>query len=695
MNVSTDGTPRPSLTARDYTSIREELLAYITQTRPDLLPDFNDDQGLGPVLVDLVALVGDIGSGAVDAASLAVFLSTTLQYDAALRFARSIGYVPRSATAASVQVTASPLPDVLTASGGTFAAGQALGGPNGTTFHLDDDAVVIATATTATIELVEGVPYTETTDTTNRARFSVRTSNGVVAQSRWQVFVADATNPANEWFLVDNVSMELGATQTYEASFDGRGRLTVQFGDGVSGKIPDDVVTILYRTTAGKAGNVAMRGLSGTLVATVAGSGDTISVSFTNASAAASGGADRETLDEMRVKLPAFIRSSGKLTTISDFDAAPLSVAGIAAAFALVEVSSYNGNVVNVNVWGDEDVMFTGEGGTPFNRSLVPYERYAQATTDEGEDVLDYLTDRTSVTVFPKVSRPGIAWVDLYVRSLSYDSRFSAVVVHAAVTAAVVKVFEDSDGFSIRLANLYDAIRSVAGVRYFTLDRLVFEYSAKARAHGTIQFSGGLQPLDEENVVIRDGVLTATFEFDTNNTVTVGDYVPVTVGGSAHDTMVNLVARINATMPNIIASKTNDVIPTAYLLQRRGGAAYNLALATSEGDIPIVVGMMGGSDTVAAVREDRRLNPVEPIDPWPVGTYTPGAPFTGSTPWADGGILPYYSLTDPVIPQRVPADYQSDALAYNHEIIYDATLQQPVVAQAINLRRLFVNLIAD
>lgn len=474
MIVLPNGSPRPAFTARDFNSIRAELAAYIAQTRPDLSADFSADQGLGPFLVDIVALVGDITSFAVDSAALAVFLDTTLQYDAALSFARSVGYVTRSATSSTVSVTGA-LPLSLTTAGGTIVAGQSIAGPAGTSFYLSNAVAITSGDTTVTFSLTEGVPYTDTFDTTNLPRFFVRTDQGNVADGSWRVYVGDPTNSGNLWTQVDNVSLETTASNTYEVRFDGLNRLTIQFGDGTSGQIPGSAVTVKYQTSHGTAGNIPMLGLIGTVVATVTGPGTTVVLNVANLTTAASGGADRETIDEMRINIPAFIRSSGKLTTIKDFDAAPLHVAGVAQSLATPDFASYRGNVVDVNIWESEPVSFTAEGLSPVNRSIVPYMRYKVATDALKTAVRNYLVDRTAVTVFPQVLTPGVAWADLYITSLVYDPRFSGPVVHAAVTAAVVGIFESSGGFSLRISDIYNTVRAVAGVRFFTLDRIVFD----------------------------------------------------------------------------------------------------------------------------------------------------------------------------------------------------------------------------
>lgn len=688
MNLTTNGTPRPSYTARDYVNIRADLIAFVAQTRPDLLPDFQNDQGLGPFLLDLVALVGDNTSFAVDSAALAVFVATSMQYGAALRFARSIGYVSRSATSATAVVKAT-IPASLSATGGTIAAGQAIPGPSGTSFFLPGDATVAVGASDVTLTLTEGVPYTETFDPTNLSRFTVRSTNSVVADASWTVFVGDPDNPANEWDMVDNVAMEIGATNTFEIQFDEVGRLIVQFGDGTSGAIPADSITLGYRTTQGAFGNVALLALSGSMTASLTGLGTTVSLSLTNSTSPAVGGDDRETLTEMQVNIPAFIRNSGKLTTIADFDSAPRAVGGVAASYAALDLSSYRGNIVDINIWSSSQVTFVAEGDDPPNRTATTYTQYQAASTTLATSVRNYLTSRTAVTVFPNVLKPPVAWADLYLTHLAYDARFSSAVVHQNVTRAVVSVFQNSDGFSVRLSDLYTAISAAVGVRYFTLDRIVFELTKKRRATGTVVFFGSVNPANGNMLTINDGDTTTIFEFTTSSPAS--GHIAVHLATAARDTLLNLVAAINYNTKFITATASDSSTPTANLTQKQGGAGYNLTV-TKTGSVLAVTGMSGGNDTPSVVREDHRQQ--SGTDPWLPGTYAAGEPFVpGGGAWQDGGILPYMPMTDLVIPiDRYATAYYDAATAYNHEIIYDSLLAGAVLPQVINLRRLVIDM---
>jgi len=673
-----------------------ELVAYVAETRSDLQTHFSN-ASLGQMLLELVALAGDISSYSVDAAALECFLITARRYDTALRFCRSVGYAPRPSVAATVTVVSGTLSAALTANGGSIPAGTVVTGAGEVVYEVLADVTINPGDTTVSFSMTEGVSRSDEYDTTNKPRQSVRTTTGIVADASWDVFVGDPAVPLNEWTQVDNVATETSANETYEVSFDGDGRLVIQFGDGAAGKIPDDVITVEYRTCQGAVGNASIEGVNGAVKATVAVLGYDESIPVTNSTAVATGGQDRESLADLKVNVPAYLRTNTRIVSIRDYDQAALNVTGINAAYADLWFSSYTANAMKIHIWGRGTVTFTSESAVPARQSSVSYVRSAQATAANETAVKAYLQERTNVGTFFEIVRPDVAWLDFYLGDITYDDNFDADVVHEAITEAVVGVFEESDGLSIRMADVYDAVRSVGGVLHFEIQRVVYEHASKTRATGEVEFTGGV-PVDGNTVTINDGDQTLTFEFD-DDSVVMGSNIAVTLDAASHDTMSNFVVAINANLQNIVASKTTAVLATCDLQQKLGGVAYNLAVTKTGANIT-VTGMVGGSEVVSDIYEDMRRiqsNPGNVADNWPPGpNYVPGTPFTGIVAWQDDGIQPYYPISDPdAAGDRYAARYYSEALTYNHEIVYDPEPDASAVAEALNLRRLVFELVAN
>lgn len=210
---------------------------------------------------------------------------------------------------------------------------------------------------------------------------------------------------------------------------------------------------------------------------------------------AAQGGADREGLEELRVNIPAYIRSQDKVITIQDYNDVLVKLAGIALVFADPWINSYTSNAIKVNVWSDEVVTFTSASSSGLIPTVTsPYTRYTQVQQDRVNDVLAYLRPRTILTVQNIVVRPGMLWVDLYLGQVTYDNRRPVDTVRLDVMQAVLRVFSLGTGFVIRLSDIYDAVRSVSGIKHFIIQR-----AATGTLQGAIELQG-VTPLSGQTV---------------------------------------------------------------------------------------------------------------------------------------------------------------------------------------------------
>ena len=584
--MSDQFTTKLSYTARDFETITEELSDFVKETRPGAWSDFFQSN-LGMALIDMLALVGDMLSYGQDVIAQEIFLATCRRYESALRFARSVGYQPRAATASEVIVKSLGHPDSLVVYGGTIAKGSIIQGQNGFKYELLEDFNIGIGESVSRVTLYEGESFEEDYEPTAKQGQEVFTANGVVEQDSWKVYVGDPNIGTNLWEEVENVLLEATPTKTYDTYLDGAGRLHVRFGDGVSGLVPDQTITLRYRTTNGQNGNAPMSAIRGALEVTLAPPGvGTVSVEYENRdteaaatstelvtgevqgttavgafftgtlqktpdvtgsvtlvfnigagilalrdngagefevisnttphalvassltystgaysvqvtpdfpagasvfadyyyvkpisvlslalTGAATGGTDREGLEELRVNIPAYIRSQDRILTLQDYNEVVRRVAGVALAFADTWVSSYSANVIRIHVWGKEDVEFqsTSDDGSS---ATATYTRYNQIAHSRVNDILAYVTPRTLVTVHNVILRPLMLWVDLYLGSVKYDKRYEASVVRQSILDNVIAEFASASGFALRISDLYRAVESATGVKHFQIERL-------------------------------------------------------------------------------------------------------------------------------------------------------------------------------------------------------------------------------
>lgn len=486
--------PSIDFTGRDFDGIDAALVAFIRATRPTEQTDLDSPSSLGRMLTQQVAYIGDLLSFVADRTAQEALLATATRYDSAHRAARSVGYVPRSTTGATAVLTAQILPANVVQQGAVIAKSAAFTAANGLRYETIAETTIAPGSTIARVTVREGRTFSETFVPTRAASQEVRSNNSIVEQDSWHVFVGDANDPGDEWRQVDNVLFELSPTNTYEVTFDGDGFLLVRFGDGNAGKIPDQTVTVVYRTANGVAGNAPINSLRGTLQARTSISLLTETVDFVNLEVA-TGGRDRESVDSLRISVPAFLRTVDKVVALRDYAEGLRTQAGIALAFADNPTAGFSGNIVRVHVWANESFDFTSIGASSGITTTATYLRYAQAPSSSAAVVQRYLAPRTMTTVHNIVLRPTVALLDLSFGSIAYDKINDRVKVHEGIVKAVIALFERSTGFVIRIAEIYEAVLAVPGVRHFQIESATFERTDPTNAAVTLITNHHRDPL--------------------------------------------------------------------------------------------------------------------------------------------------------------------------------------------------------
>lgn len=304
--------PDFNYTSRDFSTIRAELEDWIQVNKPDFWNDFYDSN-LGEFLIQLVAYHGDLLSFAIDRMSEEATWETMKLYKSALRHSKMISYIPRSATAASVDVKVDPLPANI----GTYGV-QVLKGAQAKVgdliFEVDQDYNFPAGSSEMLMTVYEGQTITQNETANGEQFFRFTSDQPNVIDEAWTLYVNGV-----KWDYVDFVELEIGDTPTYSIEWNGDRSVTVRFGNGTSGRIPPagSDIEFIYRVGGGVAGNV----IAGTLNATIQGTqnGSPVSLLITNENTA-TGGQDRESLEHIRLWGPLNVRTVDKAITGEDYD---------------------------------------------------------------------------------------------------------------------------------------------------------------------------------------------------------------------------------------------------------------------------------------------------------------------------------------------------------------------------------------
>jgi len=359
--------PQVDYTSRDYTSIRSDLLALI----PNFAPQWTsrDSSDFGIVLLELFAYVGDLINYQVDRAANEAFINTATQRDTVINLAKLLGYTPSGIVPATGTIT---IKNTGTAS--ATAPQYSVVKSNTGVSYTTDTASTVASGATAVVNVTQGIRISGetlgTSDGTKSQKYSLANTGVFINSSSNIAVTVGSVQYTKVDYLIDYTSTDT----VYSAYTDGAGKTWVQFGDGVSGKLPPTgssiTATYRYTDTPSSEGNIAAGD-----IATIDATGFTASNS-----AAFSGGANEESTDSIRLNATTSLRALNRAVSLSDYSALALKVGGIAKANAIstgfgsvaLYVASSDGNALTSGLKANVASYFTGK--TPPSTALSVYD---------------------------------------------------------------------------------------------------------------------------------------------------------------------------------------------------------------------------------------------------------------------------------------------------------------------------------
>lgn len=455
--AQTTPVPPVDYTSKDWATFRDDMENAISTRLPEWTSRSPNDFGI--VLIELFAYVGDILSFYGDRIANEAFLPTAVLRSSVLNIAKMLDYRPTGNIAATVTLrfTARAGQGAVTVPKGTQVSTASQAGQSPVVFETDVDLVIPDVApNTGTVTATQG--KTITTE-------AVGTSTGLLGQvfrlffspvieGSQHVFVNEGAG-AVEWLFFANLIDAGQDDAAYTTFTDEAGILNIQFGDNVNGRVPSNgaTITATYRIGGGGLGNVGSARLT-TLVTTVA---NILSVSnpdlFGPGTGAAQGGADAETLDEVRVNAPRSLTTIDRAVTTDDYAALALKVPGVAKAKAQAAIY------------------------TSVNLYIAPRASSATPVADANlkQQVLDYLATRKMINATVTLFDPSYVNINVTTGSLNVLPQFNREAVRLDVEKAVRNVLAYNNvgfGSRVTLSSIYRAINGVTGVDYVVVSVL-------------------------------------------------------------------------------------------------------------------------------------------------------------------------------------------------------------------------------
>lgn len=460
-------------TSRDFTGYRDALLAYAGEVLPEWTSRSPADFGV--VMVELFSYLGDIVSFYQDRIQDEAFLTTATQRSSVVAIAQQLGYQPHTAIPASGQVAFSPAPGltspVVLPTGTQVITSYISSLDRPITYETTSDVVVPAyttpvpqivglvvegatqgsrslalyAATSGQAAVVVRVEDIGASDGTQSQTFSL--AQAPVLLDTVRIFVDDGLG-GTEWTRVQDFLLARDSDLIFTAVTDDQGVTRVTFGDGTNGAIPATGLKIAaaYRTGGGAQGNVPQgsvidlaEGLPGVVVA---------------GSSPMAGGADEETIDQIRTNAPRVFRTQGRAVCGEDYADLALAVPGVADARAVVRSAA----AVTIFICGPNNIL-PSEG----QRDTVA--QYVQARALSG-----VVVNVVSGTLIP-VNVGSSALPVL----ISVQARYRRDTVKLAVQQAIQKVFtppQTTFGSRISISRLYRAVQEVPGVEWAVIQMM-------------------------------------------------------------------------------------------------------------------------------------------------------------------------------------------------------------------------------
>ena len=442
----------------DFDSVRARLIDLVQSVFPEWT-DF-DVANFGTILLELFAFVADILTHTQDAQARERFVATLTQRKSLIAIARTYGYTipgPSAATALETfTLAAVPAADV-TIPAGTEVRTPEISDP--VRFQLLEDVVIPSGANPP-----RGTGNVEHSKTITATFAAAALGGRDAVLDRTPFLDGSASVSATNGAYTEVASfLDSGSTDRhFQVLVDQNDRATVRFGDGVRGAAPTGTIVVVYKVGGGRIGNVEagrIRICEGSFQDE---DGRSVRLSVTNA-ARASGGADRQTIEQARLALPESIRAGNRSVTREDFEINARRVPAIARALMTTR---------------NEDPAVEENAGILY---LVPVGGGAP-TGPQLAAVETMVTETYPPTLTFEVVVLGAEYrtIDVWTR-VTFAAGSSPASVKARIVAALEAYFAilNDDGtpnqridFGVNLpdraiawSDVFNAVRDVAGVR--------------------------------------------------------------------------------------------------------------------------------------------------------------------------------------------------------------------------------------
>jgi hypothetical protein len=475
--------------ARDAGSFLQAMRALIPEKLPEWT-DYESEADFGNVLLQLFAHMGDILSYYQDRVANESFLGTAQERRSIIQHLRLIGYRLSTAAPASAMLTLSvpnTATDVITIRrGDAFATKGEKEKPSVRFEYTREQPLTINCATLpvdpgTNKKLFAGIPIEEgrlikeeilgTSPGTPNQRYKLTHAKMILRSlgqgqtvNRDIILATELGQTRDEWTWRESLAFSREGQKDFAIEVDEDDRSTVMFGDGILGAIPaaGSIIKVSYRVGGGPQGNVLPDTIQTIIDAPQLA---LLGAEITNPGAA-TGGAERETIEHAVSHAPQVFRSLKRAVTAQDYEALALDFKGVGKVLA--EGTSWN--VVT---------LFVAPAGGGHVSDVLE------------ANLLAYFEDKRPVSTIIEIE--DVDYLPIYVTAeVGVKSYYSGDEVKEHVQQSVTQLlaFENvSFQQTVYLSKFYEAIEAIDGVAFVNIS----EFRREGQLPDVVEPSGKIE----------------------------------------------------------------------------------------------------------------------------------------------------------------------------------------------------------
>jgi hypothetical protein len=423
-----------NISALDFDTIKQSLINFLSGQSE--FTDFSfSGSGLQAIL-NLLSYNTSYLAFYLSMVSNEMFLDSASRRENVVSLAKEIGYTPVSSKSAQATINiiitppVSPTPPAfLTLPGGTIF-NSIVSGVN--YFFVTTQAITVPLIsgdyTFSNVSISEGIYYTYryTVSSSNPVKYIIPNSN--IDTNTLIVSIQESSESAllTTFSLSTDLTTLNSASNVYWLQEDNNYQYEAYFGDGILGTQLQDgnIVFLNYIACNADAPN-------GANIFTISGDiGGYSNIVITTVNAAA-GGAQRETIDQIRFSAPKNYQAQNRCVTVNDY--------------ATIIEREYP-NVDSVSVWGGE-TNIPPQYGTVF-LSLKPVSGYTITNATKQSIITNILSPRNIVSIIPTIVDPDYIYllVNSIVKYNAQNTNNSSSIIQGLVVTTIQNFAEEYVG---------------------------------------------------------------------------------------------------------------------------------------------------------------------------------------------------------------------------------------------------------